>query len=75
MHRLTCYYNDLYCGIATNIFRPDTDSEPPVFACRFSTKQGYEQILGLANEDGQITLQDTTIKGRNNALIGVQVTA
>lgn len=74
MHRLTCWYDDLYRGIVSNTRRYDTDSGPPVFACRFATKPGYEEILGLANEDGQIALQDTTIKGRNNVpLDGVQV--
>ncbi|XP_032685046.1 protein lethal(2)denticleless isoform X2 [Odontomachus brunneus] len=63
-------------GFASNTRRSDTDSEPPVFACRFSTKPGYEEILGLANEEGQIALQDTTIKGRNNVpLDGVQAHA
>ncbi|KAG7197445.1 hypothetical protein KM043_013296 [Ampulex compressa] len=40
--------------------------EPPVFACRFCTTQGYEQILALANEDGKIALQNTNIKGGSN---------
>ncbi|EFN76938.1 protein lethal(2)denticleless isoform X2 [Harpegnathos saltator] len=56
--------------------RYDIDSEPPVFACRFCTKPGYEEVLGLANEDGRIALQDTKVKGRNNEpLEGVQAHA
>lgn len=76
MYRLTCWYDDVYRGITSNTRRYDIDSEPPVFACRFSTKPGYEEVLGLANEDGHVALQDTKHKGRHNEpLDGIQVTA
>ncbi|KAK1126432.1 hypothetical protein K0M31_005069 [Melipona bicolor] len=55
LHRLKCYGNDIYGGIITEL---DFNREPPIFACRFCTTKGYEQIIALANEEGRVALQD-----------------
>ncbi|XP_011499985.1 PREDICTED: protein lethal(2)denticleless-like [Ceratosolen solmsi marchali] len=71
--RLKCYYEDVYKGIEPNTNAPDFNPEPPVFACRFSLAPGYEEVIALANEDGKIALQDTTIKQKyNKPLEGTQ---
>ncbi|XP_076766703.1 WD40 domain-containing protein denticleless isoform X2 [Xylocopa sonorina] len=62
LYRLKCYENDVYHGITPNTNALDFNPEPPVFACRFCTTEGYEQIIALANEDGKIALQDTSTK-------------
>ncbi|CAL1682833.1 unnamed protein product [Lasius platythorax] len=66
LYRLKCYCDDVYRGITPNINAPDYNPEPPVFACRFCTTPGYEEVLALANEDGKIALQDTKIKEKSN---------
>ncbi|KYQ59902.1 Protein lethal(2)denticleless [Trachymyrmex zeteki] len=66
LHRLKCYYDDVYRGITPNVNAADYNPEPPVFACRFCTTPGYEEILALANEDGKVAFQDTKIKNENN---------
>lgn len=74
MYRLKCYHNDLYHGITPNVNAPDYNPEPPVFACRFCTTPGYEEVLALANEDGKIALQDIKLKENSNQpLEGTQV--
>jgi len=74
LYRLKCYYDDVYRGITPNVNTVDYNPEPPVFACRFCTTPGYEEILALANEDGKVAFQDTKIKNENNLpLEGTQV--
>ncbi|XP_046416465.1 protein lethal(2)denticleless isoform X1 [Neodiprion virginianus] len=63
LRRLKCYHNDVYCGISPSLETPDFNPEPPVFACKFSTTRNNEHVLALANEDGKIALQNTTITG------------
>jgi denticleless len=71
---LKCYSDDVYRGITPNVNAPDFNPEPPVFACRFCTTPGYEEVLALANEDGKIALQNTKVKGKfNEPLEGSQV--
>ncbi|XP_025265916.1 protein lethal(2)denticleless isoform X1 [Camponotus floridanus] len=75
LYRLKCYHNDVYRGITPNVNAPDYNPEPPVFACRFCTTPGYEQVLALANEDGKIALQDIKINNKeyvNQPLEGTQ---
>ncbi|CAK9795179.1 Protein lethal(2)denticleless [Anthophora quadrimaculata] len=73
LYRLKCYQDDVYRGITPNTNALDFNPEPPVFACRFCTTEGYEQIIALANEDGKIALQDTSIKETpNQPLEGTQ---
>ncbi|XP_015191632.1 PREDICTED: protein lethal(2)denticleless [Polistes dominula] len=66
LYRLKCLRNDLYHGISSNINAQHYNSVPPVFACRFCIKKGYEQILALANEDGRVALQDINIRKRHD---------
>ncbi|XP_078037476.1 WD40 domain-containing protein denticleless [Augochlora pura] len=66
LYRLKCYQNDVYRGITPNTNALDFNPEPPVFACRFCTTEGYEQIIALANEDGKVAIQDTNVKGVSN---------
>ncbi|XP_050575282.1 protein lethal(2)denticleless [Bombus affinis] len=66
LYRLKCYKDDVYKGITPNTDALDFNPEPPVFACRFCTTKGYEQIIALANEDGKIALQDTDIQSMSN---------
>lgn len=74
LYRLKCYYNDVYRGITPNTNVADYNPEPPVFACRFCTTPGYEEVLALANEDGKVAFQDTKIKDKYNLpLEGTQV--
>ncbi|KYN40566.1 Protein lethal(2)denticleless [Trachymyrmex septentrionalis] len=64
LHRLKCYCNDVYYGITPSINTVYYNCGPPVFACRFCTTPGYEEILALANEDGKVAFQDTKIKNK-----------
>ncbi|KAL6259452.1 hypothetical protein P5V15_009372 [Pogonomyrmex californicus] len=66
LHRLKCYYNDVYHGISPNLNTADYNPDPPVFACHFCTTPGYEEILALANEDGKVAFQNTRIKNEYN---------
>lgn len=66
LYRLKCYQDDVYRGITPNTNALDFNPEPPVFACRFCTTEGYEQIIALANEDGKIALQDISVKKESN---------
>ncbi|XP_043255260.1 protein lethal(2)denticleless [Colletes gigas] len=66
LYRLKSYQEDVYRGITPNTHALDFNPEPPVFACRFCTTEGYEQIIALANEDGKIALQNTSIKKTSN---------
>ncbi|XP_015431620.1 PREDICTED: protein lethal(2)denticleless isoform X2 [Dufourea novaeangliae] len=73
LYRLKCYQDDVYRGITPNTNALDFNPEPPVFACRFCITEGYQQIIALANEDGKIALQDTSIKEvYNQPLEGTQ---
>ncbi|XP_031833344.1 WD40 domain-containing protein denticleless [Nomia melanderi] len=73
LYRLKCYQDDVYRGITPNTNALDFNPEPPVFACRFCTTEGYEQIIALANEDGKIALQNTNVKeATNQPLEGTQ---
>ena len=56
----------MYRGVTPNPEAIDFNPEPPIFACHFCPLKGLEQILALANEDGNIALQDTTKKGQPN---------
>lgn len=58
---MKCHEKDVYKGISPNTAAPDFNAEPPVFACRFCEKSGFEDILAIANEDGKIAVQDTKV--------------
>lgn len=40
----------------------DSAIDSPIFACKFSERQGYEHLLALANEEGKVAIYDTTGK-------------
>ncbi|XP_043474621.1 protein lethal(2)denticleless [Leptopilina heterotoma] len=64
LQRLKCYSDDVYRGVTPNPDSRDFSAEPPICASQFCPVNGYEHFLALANDDGNIALQDTTQKGR-----------
>lgn len=49
-----------YYGLRNDSFSPPWDDGlMPIFACRFAETAGYRHILALANEQGQVVLQNT----------------
>ncbi|XP_034940876.1 protein lethal(2)denticleless [Chelonus insularis] len=62
LHRLKCNYCDVYRGITVNRNNQDFQGDPLVCAFSFCTSAGSEDVLALASEDGNIALQDTSIK-------------
>ncbi|KAJ8676709.1 hypothetical protein QAD02_012496 [Eretmocerus hayati] len=60
--RLYCQQQDLYQGISVIDSASEFEPKSPVFACRFASAPGHQDIIALANEDGKIALQDTSIK-------------
>ncbi|XP_076297342.1 WD40 domain-containing protein denticleless [Lasioglossum baleicum] len=70
LYRLKCYQNDVYRGITPNANEIDYNPESPVFACRFCTTEGYEEILALANEDGEIAIQNTNAQAACDRPLG-----
>lgn len=69
LYRLKCYHYDVCHGISPNTNTLDYNPEPPICACRFCSKEGNEEILALANEDGKIALKDTSIKGKSDQIL------
>lgn len=71
---MKCHNDDVYQGVAANTNTVDYNPKPPTFACEFSSAPGHEHIIALANEDGRIALQDTTLKSiTDEPLEGIQV--
>ncbi|KAH8272852.1 hypothetical protein KR018_004771 [Drosophila ironensis] len=60
LQRLSVAKEDSWRGIAPASYCPDFNPEPPIFSAKFANSDGYRHILAIANEDGKITLQDTT---------------
>ncbi|KAH8309618.1 hypothetical protein KR059_012392 [Drosophila kikkawai] len=60
LRRLSVAKEDSWRGIAPANYCPDFNPEPPIFSAKFANCDGYRHILAIANEDGKITLQDTT---------------
>ncbi|XP_001361076.2 protein lethal(2)denticleless [Drosophila pseudoobscura] len=60
LRRLCVAKEDSWRGIAPANYCPDFNPEPPIFSAKFANCNGYRHILAIANEDGKITLQDTT---------------
>lgn len=70
LQRISCHLDDEYPGIySTNSSAPSADL---IYACKFAPHLGYEHILGIANEDGKIALQDTNVNGKSRAIQGFQ---
>lgn len=65
LNRLRCTKDDEYKQILPNEDHFDPDAlDPPIFACKFAQKRGYEHLLALANEDGRLAIHDTNNKER-----------
>ncbi|XP_017868065.1 PREDICTED: protein lethal(2)denticleless [Drosophila arizonae] len=64
LHRLCVYKQDSWRGIAPANYSPDFNPEPPIFSAKFANCDGYRHILAIANEDGKIALQDTTVRNQ-----------
>ncbi|EDV36677.1 uncharacterized protein Dana_GF13076 [Drosophila ananassae] len=60
LRRLSVAKEDSWRGIAPASYCPDFNPEPPIFSAKFANCDRYRHILAIANEDGKITLQDTT---------------
>ncbi|XP_018331822.1 protein lethal(2)denticleless [Agrilus planipennis] len=59
LSRLRCPKKDEYSQILPCENNWTTDIvEPPIFACKFAQKEGYEHILALANEDGKLAIHN-----------------
>eukprot|EP00088_Acartia_fossae_P001100 TRINITY_DN10411_c0_g1_i6.p1 TRINITY_DN10411_c0_g1~~TRINITY_DN10411_c0_g1_i6.p1 ORF type:complete len:749 (-),score=123.33 TRINITY_DN10411_c0_g1_i6:329-2575(-) len=59
---LKCLQEDDLFGVEANESLPDSYPEPPVYAMRFCPVAGYESLLGIANEDGKIAIQNVHSK-------------
>jgi len=59
---LKCIQQDELFGVENNESVTDPNPDPPIYALRFCPVAGYENILGLANEDGKVALQDIHAK-------------
>jgi len=59
---LKCVKQDELFGVEGNDSITDPNPDPPIYALRFCPVAGYENILGLANEDGKVALQDINAK-------------
>jgi denticleless len=64
--RLKCYDCDEFCGIYPNVYDQNYKPDSPVFACQFCCKANYQYWLALANEDGMIAIQDTSLKSKRS---------
>jgi len=57
---LLCTVDDDYPAIAPNLSAPNVNPEPPTYCLRFCPVPGHHNLLGLANEDGRVAIQDTS---------------
>ncbi|XP_030369161.1 protein lethal(2)denticleless [Scaptodrosophila lebanonensis] len=64
LRRLCVSKEDSWRGIAPANYSPDFNPEPPIFSAKFANCDGYRHILAIANEDGKIALQDTTLRNQ-----------
>ena len=55
---LLCTVDDDYPAIAPNLSAPHINPEPPTYCLRFCPVPGFQHLLGLANEDGRVAVQD-----------------
>ncbi|XP_069681957.1 protein lethal(2)denticleless isoform X2 [Periplaneta americana] len=64
--RLKCYDYNEFCGIYPSSADQAFAADSPVFACNFCRKENYQHWLALANEDGLIAVQDTSIRSKRS---------
>ena len=57
-----CRTDDEYPAIGPDLSAPAStiNPEPPTYCLRFCPVPGYDHLLGLANEDGRVAIQDTS---------------
>ncbi|XP_058833548.1 protein lethal(2)denticleless [Topomyia yanbarensis] len=74
--RLTVHEQDSWKGISPSELTADFNPAPPILAAKFSKCEGNEHILAIANEDGKVAIQDTSLPnlepGGERALEGEQ---
>lgn len=68
--RLKCFREDSYIGYKS-ILENNGGADVPIFACEFSTCQGHEELVAIANEDGKIALQDTSDDNKSDSKMHV----
>jgi len=57
---IVCTVDDDYPAIAPNLAAPHVNPEPPTYSLRYCPVNGFHHLLGLANEDGRVAVQDTS---------------
>jgi len=67
---LLCTEDDSYPAIAPNPNNPNFNPEPPTYCLQFCPVPGFTHMLGMANEDGRVLVQDTSKVGSKDAMPG-----
>ena len=57
---VVCTSEDEYPAIGPDMAQHHINPEPPTYCLRFCPVPGHQQLLGLANEDGRVAVQDTS---------------
>jgi len=60
LSNLICTEDDYYPAIAPNQNNPNVNPEPPTYCLTFCPVPGFLHMLGMANEDGRVLIQDTS---------------
>ena len=58
---VVCTSEDEYPAIGPDMSQHHINPEPPTYCLRFCPVPGHQQLLGLANEDGRVAVQDTSV--------------
>ena len=58
---VVCTSEDEYPAIGPDMAQHHINPEPPTYCLRFCPVPGHQQLLGLANEDGRVAVQDTSV--------------
>ena len=65
---IVCSSEDEYPSIGPNLGAlingadlADIDPEPPTYCLRYCPVPGHHQLLGIANQDGRVAIQDTSL--------------
>ncbi len=61
---LRCRRQDEYLSIGVCPDLEQPNPEPPTYAMKFCTVAAHSQVLALANEDGVVALQNSSLPGR-----------
>jgi len=68
---LQCHADDDYFGIGPDPQSVQFNPDPPTYAMKFCPVPGSTHVLGLANEDGRLALQDTSKVNPKLPMIGL----